>query len=179
MTDQARADDPSFPWTELSDSRSRDLLKVFEVSRQLAATSDLQTLLEIIEKSSLEVLDCERASVFLHDRETDELYSRVATGGQQVRFSTQSGIAGMVFRTGTIINVADAYQDPRFNPEIDRRTGYKTRNILTLPMVSPQGRIVGVFQLLNKRGGPFTVEDAEILSLLAASASVAVENAQR
>src|SRR5207244_10872573 len=125
VTEPSHAEDVSSPALAPSDSRHHDLFRVLEVSRQLAATPDLQTLLEIIEKSSLEVLDCERASVFVHDRATDELYSRVATGGQQVRFSTQAGIAGMVFRTGTIINVADAYQDPRFNPEIDRRTGFR------------------------------------------------------
>jgi GAF domain-containing protein len=93
----------------------------------------------------------------------------------EIRLPLGVGIAGTVARTGETINLPDAQADPRFNPDVDRRTGYRTRNILTLPMISPQGRIVGVFQLLNKRGGPFTTEDVEVLGLLADSASVAVE----
>jgi len=161
--------------TELSANQNRDLFRVLEVSRQLAATPDLQTLLEIIEKSSLEVLDCERASVFLHDRETDELYSRVATGERQVRFSTQAGIAGLVFRGGAVINVPDAYADPRFNPEIDRRTGFRTRNLLTCPLFSWDNTILGVLQVLNKREGNFEAWHEALARTFSAQAGVAVQ----
>jgi sigma-B regulation protein RsbU (phosphoserine phosphatase) len=161
--------------TELSASQNRDLFRVLEVSRQLAATPDLQTLLEIVEKSSLEVLDCERASVFLHDRETDELYSRVATGVRQVRFSSQAGIAGLVFRGGAVINVPDAYADPRFNPEIDRRTGFRTRNLLTCPLFSWDNTILGVLQVLNKRDGNFEAWHEGLARTFSAQAGVAVQ----
>src|SRR5262249_18415975 len=123
----------------------------------------------------------DRATIYLVDAERQELRSRVSMGDGvgEIRLPLGVGIAGTVARTGETINLPEAEADPRFNPEIDRRTGYKTRNILTLAMISRQGGIVGVFQLLNKRGGPFTIEDVEVLGLLASSAAVAVENAQR
>ena len=84
----------------------------------------------------------------------------------------------MVGLTGETINLDEPYNDPRFNPEIDRRTGYRTRNMLTMPMRSEKGAIIGVFQLLNKRQGNFGPDDIEVLATLAASAAVALENAQ-
>jgi GAF domain-containing protein len=75
------------------------------------------------------------------------------------------------------VNLTDPYADPRFNPSIDRRTGRRTRNLLTVPMTGQDGRILGVFQVVNKKGGPFGVDDLEILSALAASASIAIEHA--
>jgi len=175
VSESQPAEDIPFQARAPAASQNRDLFRVLEVSRQLAATPDLQTLLEIVEKSSLEVLDCERASVFLHDRTTDELYSRVATGGQQVRFSTQAGIAGQVFRTGAVINVPDAYADPRFNAAIDRRTGFRTRNLLTCPLFSWDNTILGVLQLLNKRDGPFEAWHEALAKTLSAQAGVAVQ----
>ena len=171
------ADPPAPPPADAG--KLADLHALLEVSCQLGAGSELGPILHTIEQASLRVLGCERTTIFLYDRHNDELYSRVATGQEGIRFPAGRGIAGEAFHGRAVINVPDAYADPRFNPEVDRRTGYKTRNMLTLPMVSPQGRVVGVFQLLNKRGGPFTGEDVEVLSLLATSASVAVDNANR
>jgi GAF domain-containing protein len=71
------------------------------------------------------------------------------------------------------VNIDDAYADPRFNPAVDRQTGYKTRNLLTVPM-KEGGRVVGVLQVLNKHAGPFLPDDVEVLSALAASAAGAV-----
>jgi FOG: GAF domain len=89
------------------------------------------------------------------------------------------GIAGTVSVTGETINVPDAYADARFHPDIDQRSGFRTRSVLALPMQGRDGRVLGVFQLLNKRAGPFTAEDAEVISLLKDSAAIAIENAQR
>ena len=77
--------------------------------------------------------------------------------------------------SGEWVNIDDAYADARFNPEVDRQTGYKTRNLLTLPMKGRDGRTLGVLQVLNKRHGPFLPDDVEILSALASSAALAVE----
>jgi len=158
-----------------SDRRIADLLAVLEVSRQLAATAELQTLLEIIEQSALRVLNCERASLFLHDRKADELYSRVATGGKPVRFPASLGFAGQVFRTGQVINVPDAYADARFNPAIDRQTGFHTHSILTCPLAGWDHTIVGVIQVLNKRTGPFDAWDEVLAQTFGAQAGVAVQ----
>lgn len=152
-----------------------DLLEVLEVSRQLGASTDLHPLLQAIERSALHVLNCERATVFLHDPATDELYSEVATGGKQIRFPSNLGIAGEVFRDGAVVNVPDAYADPRFNQAIDKQTGFRTRNILTCPLVGFDGLRVGVVQVLNKRDGAFTDWDVQLVRTLGAQAGVAIQ----
>jgi phosphoserine phosphatase RsbU/P len=152
-----------------------DLRAVLDVSRQLAATQELVPLLRIIEKAALAVLECERATVFLYDREGNELYSRMATGVDEIRFSADKGIAGEVVRTGEVINVPDAYADPRFNPEIDRKTGFKTRNMITFPLLGFDNTIVGVLQVLNKSGGAFDPWDHELVKTFGAQVGVAVQ----
>ena len=92
----------------------------------------------------------------------------------EIRVPLGTGIAGSVAQTGQLINLADPYNDPRFNPEVDRRTGFTTRNLLTVPMLDTAGRRLGVVQVLNKRERDFDAEDVEILSYLAISASVLV-----
>ena len=88
------------------------------------------------------------------------------------------GIAGTVAKTGQTIRIADAYADPRFSPESDKRTGFHTRTLLTLAMTGHDGAVIGVLQAVNKKAGVFTAEDETTLGSLASSAAVAVENAQ-
>jgi phosphoserine phosphatase len=152
-----------------------DLLAVLEVTRQLASTTDLQRLLTAVERSTRQVLDCERVSVFLNDHRTGELVSRVATGVGEVRFPADRGIAGAVFRTGRPLHVPDAYADPRFNPEVDRRTGFTTRDVLAAPLLGWDNAVLGVLQALNKRRGPFGEWDTVLLTTLSAQAGVAVQ----
>jgi len=154
---------------------SDDVRTLVEISRQLASTTDLQRLLDNLGEAALSALDCERVTVFLYDDATKELWSTVATGSGEIRFSIDRGIAGEVATSLELSNVPDAYADPRFNPEIDRTTGFKTRSILTLPMTGAAGNLVGVLQLLNKRGGSFDVHDSELAQALAAIAGVAVQ----
>jgi phosphoserine phosphatase RsbU/P len=157
------------------ENQVRDLLSVLDLSCQLAATQDLQTLLENITRAARTVLDCERASVFLYDAQTDELYSRVATDLVGVRFPSHRGIAGEVFRTRSPVNIPDAYADPRFNPEIDRRTGFTTRSILSCPLLGWDNAPVGVLQVLNKRTGGFGSWDEVLAKTFSAQAGVAVQ----
>ncbi|MCC7010306.1 MAG: SpoIIE family protein phosphatase [Acidobacteria bacterium] len=152
-----------------------DLSRLLEVSRHLGATIELQPLLAGIERAALDVLRCERASVFILDRERGELFSRLATGVQEIRFPADRGIAGEAAQRMAVVNVPDAYADPRFNPEIDKTTGYRTRSILTLPMIGHDGELMGVLQLLNKLSGPFTANDEELARTLGALAGVALQ----
>jgi serine/threonine-protein kinase len=153
---------------------------LLETTHRLMSAPDLDTLLGLISRTTTRLANAERATVYLIDRTCKELWSRVALGENvgTIRLPLGVGIAGAVALSGETVNLPDAYADPRFNPEIDRRTGYRTRNLLTFPMRARDGRIIGVFQVLNKRGGPFTAEDVETLGALAASAAVAVERAQ-
>jgi putative nucleotidyltransferase with HDIG domain len=126
------------------------------------------------------MVGAERATIYIVDQDRQEFWSRVATGSGvgEIRFPIGVGIAGTVAKTGETISIPDAYADPRFNPESDKRTGFKTRNLLTLAMTGHDGAIIGVFQAINKKAGEFTIEDEATLSSLASSAAVAVENAQ-
>jgi len=151
------------------------LRRILDVARSMAVTDDLGALLRIIVEASCEVLDCDRATIFLFDAQTDELYSRVATGAEEIRFPAGAGIAGEAAQKRVCVNVPDAYADARFNREVDRTTGYVTRNLLTLPLENLAGDLIGVLQALNKRGGPFDAGDEDLARALAAQAGVALD----
>jgi putative nucleotidyltransferase with HDIG domain len=143
--------------------------------------TDLDALLRDMATVTTQLLGADRATIFIVDRERGEIWSRVAlgTGAGEIRQAIGVGIAGLVAATGETVNIADAYDDPRFNPEPDQRTGYRTKSLLTFPMTGQNERVIGVFQVVNKNGGDeFTADDEETLSSLGASAAVAVENAQ-
>jgi phosphoserine phosphatase len=152
-----------------------DLSRLLDVSRQLGATIELQPLLEAIERAALDVVRCESATVFVLDTHAGELVSRLATGGREIRVPANRGIAGETVQRVAVINVPDAYADPRFNPDIDKATGFRTRSILTVPMIGHDGELRGVLQLLNKAGGPFTPNDEDLARTLGALAGVALQ----
>lgn len=152
-----------------------DLRTILEVTRRIGSTTDLQSLLQAIEQAARTVLRCERATVFLYDHQHNELISRIATGVEQIRFSADRGIAGQVARTGQVINIPDAYADPRFNPKIDEETGFRTRNMLTSPLIGHDGKLVGVLQMLNKVDAPFDHYDQSLAEVLNAQTGVALQ----
>ncbi|HEV8534161.1 MAG TPA: HD domain-containing phosphohydrolase [Candidatus Limnocylindria bacterium] len=154
---------------------------ILDVTRRLMSITDLDALLRDMAEATTQLLDADRATIFIVDRDRNEIWSKVAlgTGAGEIRQPVGVGIAGTVAATGETINIADAYDDPRFNPEPDKRSGYRTRSLLTFPMTGQNGRVIGVFQVVNKRGSEhFTTDDEETLSSLGASAAVAWENAQ-
>lgn len=152
-----------------------DLGVVVDVVRQLGQTFELLPLLRTIEHAGRSALDCDRATVFLYDAARDELFSKVATGTGEIRFSAKLGIAGEAARTRSVIHVPDAYQDPRFNPEIDKKTGYRTRNLLTVPLIAPDGEVMGVLQVLNKLTGEFRPADESLAGALGSLTGVAIK----
>ncbi|HUI08769.1 MAG TPA: SpoIIE family protein phosphatase [Bacteroidota bacterium] len=156
------------------------LRRIIEAAKALNSTLDLDRLLAVILETALGLVDGDRGTVYLVDDERKELWSRVFKGGEriEIRLPTGSGIAGYVAATGDTLNIPDAYFDARFNPEIDKVTGYRTRSILCMPMKNRGGTIVGVFQILNKRAGTFSGEDESVLDALSVHAAIAVENAR-
>lgn len=141
--------------------------------------TDLDALLQLIAEATVTMVGAERATIYIVDRERQEYWSQVATGKVgEIRFPLGVGIAGTVAQTGETVSIPDAYADARFNAESDKRTGFHTRNLLTLAMTGHDGAVIGVFQAINKKDGAFTEEDEVTLGSLASSAAVAVENAQ-
>lgn len=158
-------------------ARQRSLV---EASQTLHGTLDEEELLRILLTTASKAVDAERGTVYLKSDDGLEIWSRVvAAGGQPltIRLPLGRGIAGAVAKTGETIRIDDAYQDPRFDPSTDKRSGFRTRSILCAPIRNRVGQVVGVFQLLNRRGGPFEAADVEFLEALSVDAALAIENA--
>jgi HD-GYP domain-containing protein (c-di-GMP phosphodiesterase class II) len=160
-------------------NRVEKLTALLEVGKAMASERNLDRLLQLILGEVTKVMEAERSSLFLVDRERNELWSKIAQGLEvrEIRLKIGMGISGYVAQTGKIVNIPDAYADPRFNQETDRRTGFRTRNILCAPMQNKHNEVIGVLQVLNKRDGIFTEEDEELILALSSQAAVAVENA--
>jgi putative ABC transport system ATP-binding protein len=137
---------------------ARQLLEVLTLGTDEAFELMLAQMLEVLTLKVGQLLDADRVSLFLGDDATGELLSMVAQadGGKPltIRIPATSGIAGHVYQTGEMLNVADAYESPLFNREVDQRTGYRTKSVLCMPIVDRDGRRFAVITLLNKRGAP-------------------------
>ena len=155
------------------------LVVLLELARVLASELDLDRLLRTIMARTTEVLNADRSTLFLVDYPNDQLWSRVAQGEgiTEIRIPRNAGIAGYVATSGETLNIEEAYDDPRFSKEVDRRTGYRTRTILCMPMRDQAGQIIGVIQVLNKQGGVFARRDEDLLAALTTHAAVAITNA--
>ncbi|MCX7762030.1 MAG: cyclic nucleotide-binding domain-containing protein [Candidatus Kryptonium sp.] len=153
---------------------------LIEITKRVNSTIDLDKLLKIILEIALEITNADRGTVYLVDELTGEIWSKVLQGNEitEIRLPIGKGIAGYVAKTGETINLEDAYKDPRFNPEIDIKTGYRTKTMLCQPIKDKNEKIVGVFQLINKKDGVFTKKDEEMLNALSIHASIAIQNAK-
>jgi diguanylate cyclase (GGDEF)-like protein len=152
---------------------------LLKVGMRLAAERNLDRLLEMIIEETTAVMGAERSSLFLIDAETNEMWAKIAQGVTviEIRFPVGVGVAGMVGKKGVVINIPDAYQDARFNPEFDKKTGFLTRSILCVPLKNIMGKTIGAIQVLNKKAGMFQQDDEALLTALAAQAAVAIDNA--
>jgi len=156
-------------------SLSRDDLElILGVTRALAAPFELTAMLKEVTGAAQRVLRAERASVWLHDEAAGELMVRVADDIRGVRIPVGTGLVGACARDRVPINVPDCYADPRFDPSTDRRTGFRTRCSLTLPLIDDRQALVGVMQVINRHGGVFRAEDEPLALALAAQCSVAL-----
>jgi len=156
------------------------LSMLIEASKVVNSAIDLDVLLGVILDVASRSIGADRGTLYLLDRKADELWSKVAQGDGmvEIRLPIGKGLAGYVARTGEVVNITDAYSDPRFNPEIDRKSGYSTRTVLCMPMRNKNGEIIGVIQLLNKRIGHFGPEDEAFIEALSVHAAIALENAR-
>ena len=162
-----------------SNSSQKRLSALLEVMTSMAAEHDLDLLLQKIMQATCEVMQADRCTLFLVDEGRQEIWSRVFHGTvpTEIRVPLGKGIAGHVAQCGETVNITDAYNDARFNPEVDRRTGYRTQTIICMPMCDRQRHVVGVLQVLNKFDGVFTKDDEEVLAAFSAQAAVALQNA--
>ena len=155
-------------------------LEFLDIVSEVTSDIKIGSLLQKVMGEATRMLNAERSTLFLNDEKTNQLWSEVGQGleAMQIRLPNHVGIAGAVFTAGKTINIPYAYADLRFNPAFDKKTGYFTRSILCVPIINQRGRIIGVTQVLNKRGGPFTNEDESRLKAFTAQISIALENAK-
>jgi signal transduction histidine kinase/putative methionine-R-sulfoxide reductase with GAF domain len=188
MTDPAapRADDAVLQarLAELEarlEQETQKLRAVQGIAAALGSTLNLNTLLTLIMENVTALLEADRSTLFLLSDDGTELWSKIMQGNElkEIRLRCGEGIAGWVAQGGETVNIPDAYQDPRFNQEVDRRSGFRTKSILCMPMRNNLGRIVGVVQVLNKKGEqPFSEADESLLALLGSQAAISIENSK-
>lgn len=161
-----------------AEKQVQDLRRLLNIARAMSAEKDLDHLLDLIMTETTRVMEANRSSLFLYDEARDLLFTKIAQKATTITVACGCGIAGSVARHRQTLCIADAYADNRFNREVDRQTGFRTRNILCSPMVSYDGRLIGVLQVLNKRDGDFTDYDRIVLEALSSQAAVALDNSR-
>ncbi len=161
-------------------TRNKKLRKLLDVTKSIMAETDINKLINLLLRKTAEVVKADRSTLFLIDRKNNDVYSRVFIGDEvkEIRFPMGRGIAGYVAKTGEIVNISDVYNDPRFNQDVDKKTGYTTKSLLTMPIKNLEGKIVGVTQVLNKKGyNRFTKEDIQLLTAFSSLIAISIENA--
>lgn len=156
------------------------LIAIVEIGKLLNSTLELNRILSIILDTAVQNLNADRGTVYLVDHEKKELWSKVLQGDNivEVRLPIGQGIAGYVAESGKRVMLRDVYKDPRFNAAFDRKTGYRTKTMLCTPMRNRNDELIGVFQILNKHDGYFTLDDVKFLDTLSVDACIALENAR-
>jgi signal transduction histidine kinase len=151
-----------------------------EISAAVSSVLNLDQLLRLIMAKSTELMNADRSTMYLLDSDRNELWSKVLQGNdiREIRVAIGEGIAGWVAQTGESLNIADAYEDPRFNSDFDERTGFRTKTVLCQPMRNQRGDIIGVIQVLNKAEGAFDDEDEQVLTAITNQAAISVENSK-
>jgi adenylate cyclase len=161
---------------EQTRTKEREFL---DIVTDVTSEIDLKVILRRVMSEATRMLQADRSTLFLNDEKTDELFAMVGEGlDTEIRLPNHAGIAGAVFTSGRTVNIPHAYADLRFNPAFDKQTGYFTRAILCVPVISKNGKAVGVTQCLNKRGGAFTDEDEQRLRAFTSQVAIALENAK-
>lgn len=159
-------------------SQNKRLSVLFEISKSINCIKDFDKMLLHIVEVAANSLSAERATLFIVDKQKKELWSKSGIGIHQkeIRIPIDTGIAGEVALSNEYQIIDNPYEHPKFNQKVDRVTGYRTRNILCVPMANINGDVIGVFQILNKKNGTFTPDDAQFLSAMAVSTGIAIEN---
>jgi hypothetical protein len=160
-------------------SKNKEKIELFfEFAFELGSKRNIDDVLSVVADSTKKILDCDRASIFVYNKETSKLWTKVAHGlEEKIEVDQNIGIVGWVFSNRKPLIVNSPYSDPRFNPETDKKTGYRTKSIIAVPLITYSGNSVGVLEGINKNGEGFTDDDLEFAQVLAVQAANAIENA--
>ncbi len=162
----------------------RILELLFAYMPKIAAERKMDSLLVLMADLGRSIVAADRCSLWLVDEDSGELWTKVAHGVSELRIPYNAGFVGYSVRTGEPLLIKDAYQDPRFDRRSDEKTHYRTTSVLTVPLMNSAGRVMGVYQAINKHGeneqgeaGVFSIQDLERLSLTAVYSAKTVESA--
>jgi signal transduction histidine kinase/GAF domain-containing protein len=165
--------------------KEKELYSIQKIGQALSSTLNIDDLLNLVMKEITFLMNADRSTLYLVDRRKKEIWSKIALKAEvkEIRQKFGKGISGYVAETGRKINIPDAYQDSRFDPSTDKRTGYRTRSILCIPVWEPlsmgkKAKLMAVIQVLNKKTGTFTQEDEGILEAIGSEVSIALANAR-
>ncbi|WP_417516370.1 GAF domain-containing protein [Minwuia sp.] len=180
MTTQCAITLQSMQLVERMETTRQREIEFLNIVSDMTSELELTRLLQRVMSEATRMLDAERSTLFINDEKTNELFSHVGEGldSVEIRLPNHLGIAGAVFVSGDTVNIPYAYADLRFNPGFDKQTGFFTRSILCVPVVNKAGKVIGVTQALNKRGGPFTEDDESRLKAFTAQIAIGLENAK-
>ncbi len=158
----------------------RQQRKLFQVGQIITSEMDIEVLFKVIMDETNKIMGTERSTVFLHDSETEELWSLVATGMQknEIRIPADYGIAGRVFQDCAPLTINDAYKNALFYKEIDKKSGFRTQNILCIPLKNRRDQCIGALQAINKKSGDFNSGDQKLLTAISHYVAIAIENAR-
>lgn len=153
---------------------------LFSVGQIITSEMHLSALFAVVMDQTNQMMGTQRSTVFLYDEESDELWSLVATGmnKNEIRIPSAYGVAGWVFQNRTMLIINDAYSDPRFYAEVDKKSGFRTRNILCVPLFNQKSECIGALQALNKNLGGFSGDDADLLKSMSHYVAIALENSK-
>jgi len=163
-----------------------EMQSIQHIGKALSSELRIEQLLQLIMDEVTRLMNAERSTFYIVDEERGELWSQIAQKAEilEIRLKIGTGIAGHVAKTGEIINISDAYNDDRFDPSTDKKTGYHTRSILCMPIFEPTTKkrtkpaIIGVLQVLNKIDGVFTDSDEDLLSSISSQVAISIINSR-
>jgi len=161
-------------------TRNQRFAKLYNIGQIIMSEMNMEALFQLVMDQANQIMNTERSTLFVYDDYTEELWSLAATGMKknEIRIKKDVGLAGWVFQNKEHLIVNDTYKDTRFNLDVDRRTGYRTKNILCVPVFNRTKECIGTLEVLNRRKGDFTNEDAEFLRSISDYVAIAVENSR-
>ena len=159
--------------------KSEELQKIIKAAESVNSNIELEVVLDKIVSVATELTNSERGTLYLVDKDKHELWSMIATGTvpQEIRLKIGEGLAGHVAETGETINIKNVQKDKRFKSDVDKKSGFKTKNMICFPIKNSAQEIIGVLQLLNSRNGEFSNRDESFLEALSIHSAIAVHNA--
>ena len=140
--------------------------KLAEFGRELLNKTSLEEGLPHISKYAKEVIGAQRCSIFMYDEDERTLWTTIADGIERIVVPSDKGIVGHTLKVKKPVIANDVYSDEHFLADVDKETGYKTKNIISAPIFNSERKIIGILQLLNK-ASDFDQDDARFMIFFA------------